>query len=537
MQAGVNVLSRVAGLLLVVPILALVVRAFLPTTEYSVWLHIRNTLLTEYLLNTLQLALLVSCGTLTLGVLSAWLITRYSFPGRTTLKWLLICPLTIPAYIMAYVYSGLLDAAGPVQQGLRQLLPGLSPLAWASPLQASAAVLSLALFPYVYLLARAGFAQQSGCMQEAACMLGCSRVAQLFRMALPLARPAVMAGLLLALMETIADYGTVQYFGLPTLTTGIFRAWQGFGDGSTAVRLAVLLLGIAALLFVLEGLERRKARYYQHGDTGQQRSIQLHGIQAVAAMLSCALPVLLGFLLPCGTLLVWALTTTRPEAMIVTLGNSLLLAGSTSVLALVLALLLLPMPSRRPPGTGYRTGLMLVRLGYAVPGTVVAISILVTVLWLEQRLSQATGHSFSLLLGGGLMILIYAYLVRFWALAAGAVESGLSGLAPALGEAAHSLGLGLYSVVRRIHLPLLRGSLLAALLMVFAEVLKELPATLLLRPFNFNTLAIHAHDLANEGRIAEASWPALAIVLTSVIPLLVLGSLIDHVQHRKQSGS
>ncbi len=536
MQAGVNVLGRVAGLVLVIPILALVVKAFLPTADYSIWLHIRSTLLTEYLLNTLQLALLVSCGTLTLGVLSAWLITRYRFPGRAALKWLLICPLTIPAYIMAYVYSGLLDAVGPVQQGLRQLLPGLPPLAWASPLQASAAVLSLALFPYVYLLARAGFAQQSGRMQEAACMLGCSRLAQLFRMALPLARPAVTAGLLLALMETIADYGTVQYFGLPTLTTGIFRAWQGFGDGFTAVRLAVLLLGIAALLFVLEGLARRQARYYQH-DIGQQRSIQLHGVRAVAATLSCALPALLGFLLPCGTLLMWALTTTRPEAMIVTLGNSLLLAGSASVLALVLSLLLLPMPSRRPPGTGYRTGLMLVRLGYAVPGTVVAISILVTVLWLEQHLSQVTGHTFSLLLGGGLAILIYAYLVRFWALAAGAVESGLSGIAPALGEVAHSLGLGPYNAVRRVHLPLLRGSLLAALLMVFAEVLKELPATLLLRPFNFNTLAIHAHDLANEGRIAEASWPALAIVLSSVIPLLVLGSLIDHVQHSKQPGS
>ena len=512
------------------PVLVLAASALLPSAGEGVWAHIRGTLLAEYLGNSLRLVLAVACGTLALGVFPAWLITVYRFPGRDVLKWLLICPLAIPAYVMAYVYSGLLDAAGPVQEWLSLVLPAYTPRSLYTPLPATAAVLSLSLFPYVYLLARAGFVQQSSDMLETTRLLGYGRVGTLLRVVLPLARPAIAAGLLLALMEALADYGAAQHFGLPVLTTGIFRAWEGFGDTGAAVRLSGLLLGLAAVLFVLERLSRRQARYHQLG-ARPPPSVRLHGAWAAGALAVCALPALLGFGLPVVTLLGWALHSAVPTDLTAALANSFLLALAAALLALGLALLLLPMPGRTRSGAGLQAGLLLVRLGYAVPGTVVAISVLVPVLWLEHTLSAAwtwaSGHSTPLLLAGSLAVLVYAYLVRFMAVAVQAVEAGLARVRPSLGEAGHSLGLSLPAVMWCIHLPLVRGSLLAALLMVFVEVLRELPATLLLRPFNFSTLAVRTYELANEGRIAEAAWPALAIVCVALVPVLLLGTMLD----------
>lgn len=516
-----------------VPVLVLLASAILPLADGDTWQHIRETLLLEYLGNSLRLVLMVACGTLILGVLPAWLITFYRFPGRRVLKWLLICPLAIPAYVMAYVYTGLLDVAGPVQEWLGMVLPAYAPRSFYSPLPAAAVVLSLSLFPYVYIFARVGFLQQSADMLEAARILGCGRIGTVFRVVLPLARPAIAAGLLLALMETLADYGVAQHFGLAVLPTGIFRAWEGFGDLQAAVRLAALLLGLAAVLFILERLSRRRARYHQAAAHAVPR-VRLRGARAALVFGVCALPAFLGFVVPGITLFSWALVSTAPAGMADALVNSCLLALAAALLALGLALLLLPMPGRARPGIGRQAGLLMVRLGYAVPGTVVAISVLVPVLWLEHTLDAAWtwagGRTSSLLLAGGLVVLVYAYLVRFMAVAVQAVEAGLARVRPSLGEAGHSLGLSLSAVVWRIHLPLVRGSLLVALLMVFVEVLRELPATLLLRPFNFSTLAVRTYELAGEGQVAEAAWPASAIMCAALVPVLLLGSMLDHAE-------
>lgn len=506
----------------------------LPLADADTWQHIRETLLLEYLGNSLRLVLMVACGTLILGVLPAWLITFYRFPGRRVLKWLLICPLAIPAYVMAYVYTGLLDVAGPVQEWLGGILPAYTPRSLYSPLPAAAVVLSLSLFPYVYIFARVGFSQQSADMLEAARILGCGRTGTVFRVVLPLARPAIAAGLLLALMETLADYGVAQHFGLAVLPTGIFRAWEGFGDLQAAVRLAALLLGLAAVLFILERLSRRRARYHHQAAAHAVPGARLRGARAALVFGVCALPAFLGFVVPGITLFSWALVSAAPVGMADAFGHSCLLALVAALLALGLALLLLPMPGRAGLGMGRQAGLLMVRLGYAVPGTVVAISVLVPVLWLEHTLDAAwtwaTGRTSSLLLAGGLVVLVYAYLVRFMAVAVQAVEAGLARVRPSLGEVGHSLGLSLSAVVWRIHLPLVRGSLLVALLMVFVEVLRELPATLLLRPFNFSTLAVRTYELAGEGRVAEAAWPASAIVCAALVPVLLLGSMLDRAE-------
>lgn len=526
-------IALLVALVPAVPVLVLVASTMLPLASDDTWKHIRETLLLEYLNNSLRLMLMVACGTLALGVLPAWLITFYRFPGRRVLKWLLICPLAIPAYVMAYVYTGLLDVAGPVQEWLGMVLPAYVPRSFYSPLPAAAVVLSLSLFPYVYMFVRAGLSQQFAGMLEVARILGCGRIGTVLRVVLPLARPGIAAGLLLVLMETLADYGVAQHFGLTVLPTGIFRAWEGFGDLQAAVRLAALLLGLAAVLFILERLSRRQARYHQTAAHTVPR-VCLRGVRAALVFAVCMIPAFLGFVLPGITLLGWALVSAAPAGMADALINSCLLALTAALLALGMALLLLPMPGRARPGMGRQAGLLMVRLGYAIPGTVVAISVLVPVLWLEHALDAAwtwvAGRSSSLLLAGGLAVLVYAYLVRFMAVAVQAVEAGLARVRPSLGEVGHCLGLSLSAVVWRIHLPLVQGSLLVALLMVFVEVLRELPATLLLRPFNFSTLAVRAYELAGDGRIAEAAWPALAIVCAALVPVLLLGSMLDRAE-------
>ena len=389
------------------------------------------------------------------------------------------------------------------------------------------------LYPYVYLLARAAFLERASGMLEAARTLGLGPWRAFFTVSLPLARPALVAGVALALMETLADYGTVAYFAVQTFTTGIYRAWFSLGDRVAAAQLAAMLLAFVLGLLLLERVSRGRARY--HNTTGRNRPLagnRLRGIAAGLAVAACLLPLLFGFLLPAGLLLKMALLEGDAqfgERFVLLARNSFILAGLTALIGVFLALLLAygARLSKNPLASILNR---LVGLGYAVPGAVIAVGVLIPVTRLDTWLASAAqawfGVSPGLLLTGGIAALIYAYLVRFLAVALHTVESSLAKITPSMDDAARSLGLGQGETLRRVHAPMLRGSLLTAGLLVFVDVMKELPATLVMRPFNFDTLATQAYTLASDERLAEASNAALAIVAVGILPLIALSRQI-----------
>ncbi|MBK5931167.1 ABC transporter permease [Halochromatium salexigens] len=520
--------------LLALPILVIVGFLFVPAVE--VWAHLIETVLGDYVGHSLLLMLGVTLGTLVGGVGTAWLTSMCRFPGRGFFEWALLLPMAMPAYIIAYTYTGLLDFAGPVQTGLRELTGWGWGEYWfpqVRSLPGAAVMLSLVLYPYVYLLARAAFLSQSLCVLDVSRTLGNGPWRTFFTVALPLARPAIVAGLSLALMETLADYGTVEYFGVSTFTTGIFRTWFGLGNPAAAAQLSAMLLGFVFLLIVLERHSRGAARYHDTSQ-GQQsiRRLPLRDWQAVAAFGFCLAPLSLGFLLPAGQLTVWSITVAdqRLDAEFARLAlNSLALAAGAAGLALGLALML-GYGRRLLPTQPVRMAVRTAGMGYAIPGTVIAVGVMIPFAWLDNSLDSWMrahfGLSTGLLLSGSLVALIFAYLVRFLAVSLQTVESGLSKIRPSMDEAGRSLGLKPREVLREIHMPMLKGSLLTALLLVFVDVLKELPATLILRPFNFNTLAVRAYELASDERLADSAPAALTIVAAGLIPVIILSRSI-----------
>jgi iron(III) transport system permease protein len=508
------------------------------------WRHLAATVLPDYIANSLWLCLWVGLGVAVTGVATAWLTAMHDFPGRRVFEWALLLPLAMPAYVMAYVYTDLLQFVGPVQIGLREAFGWKRGDYWfpeVRSLGGAAAMFVFALYPYVYLLVRTAFLERGVTALEAARSLGLGPWRAFGRVALPLARPALAAGVALALMETLADYGTVAYFAVPTFTTGIYRAWFSLGDRVAAAQLAGLLLGFVLLLLTLERLSRGRARYHDSGSRRGQRR-PLAGASAWGAVAVCLLPLVFGFLLPAGLLLDMALAEGDAEfgARYVTLArNSFTVAGIAAALAALLALLLaygarLAEGMRRgAAGLSFvaRWSNRIVGLGYAVPGSVIAVGVLIPVTRLDRELATfwegVLGANPGLLLTGGTAALIYAYLARFLAIALQTVDTGLGRVTPSMDAAARSLGCGVGSSLRRVHLPLVRGSVLSAALLVFVDVMKELPATLVMRPFNFDTLATQTYTLAADERLAEASTAALAIVGVGLLPVLVLASQIS----------
>ena len=527
--------ALVIGILTAAPIASVWLNLFAGGTG-DTWAHLASTVLTEYVANTLVLCLGVGGGVILVGVSTAWLVTMHAFPGRRFFEWALVLPLAVPAYVMAYAYTDLLQFVGPVQSWLRESFGWRKGDYWFPDVRSAGgavAMFSLVLYPYVYLLARTAFLERAGGMLEVGRSLGLSAWASFFRISLPLARPAVAAGTALALMETLADYGTVAYFAVPTFTTGIYRAWFSLGDRIAAAQLSAALLGFVVLVLAAERASRGRARF--HNTTGRNRpqpGQTLSGAAALAAMLACALPLLLGFLLPAGVLLRLALGDGDAQfgsRFFQLAGNSFSLAALTALLAVGLAVLLAY--SARLSGAGWSRALnRLVGLGYAVPGSVIAVGVLIPVTrldnWLAAAIASWTGTSPGLLLTGGIAALVYAYLARFLAIALQTVEASLAKVTPSMDDAARSLGLGQGQTLRRVHLPLLRGSLLTAGLLVFVDVMKELPATLVMRPFNFDTLATQAYTLAADERLAEASTAALAIVVVGILPLIAVSRQI-----------
>ncbi|MDZ7747954.1 MAG: iron ABC transporter permease [Halofilum sp. (in: g-proteobacteria)] len=516
------------------PIVTVVAFVLQPSGE--VWDHLVDTVLWRYVSNSLTLAAGVAAGALVIGVATAWLTSMCEFPGRRFFTWALLLPLAMPSYIIAYTYTGLLEYAGPVQGALRSATGWGYGDYWFPEIRSlggAIAMLALVLFPYVYLLARAAFLEQSLCVLEVARTLGCGAWRAFFTVAVPLARPAIAAGVSLVLMETLAEYGAVHYFGISTFTTGIFRTWFGLGDAAAAAQLAAVLLGFVFLLFVLERVSRRRARY--HHTTGRYQAlsgVRLRGWRAAAAVAACGLPLLLGFAVPVAQLGVWAVRTWDrmvTPAFAGLVANSFgLAAGAACVTVLLAAYLAYGQRLRSNPAV--RFCVRFASMGYAIPGPVLAVGILIPFGWFDNALDAwmraHVGISTGLLLSGTLFILVFAYAVRFMTAAVQTVESGLGKVRPSMDEAARSFGYRGTTVLARVHLPIMRGSLLTALLLVFVDVLKELPATLIMRPLDFNTLAVRAFELASDERLADSSTAALAIVITGLIPVILLSRSI-----------
>ena len=503
----------------------------------AVWAHLATTVLPEYVANTLVLCLIVGAGVIIVGVASAWLTAMHDFPGRRIFEWALVLPLAMPAYVLAYVYTDFLQFVGPLQSFLRESFGWSKADYWFPEIRSLAGAVTMfifVLYPYVYLLTRTAFIERASGMLEASRTLGLGPWRSFFRVSLPLARPAVVAGATLALMETLADYGTVSYFGVQTFTTGIYRAWFSLGDRIAAAQLAAALLGFVMLLLLIEHGSRGRSRF--HNTSGRRRQLANHrlsGWRGWAATGVCALPLTTGFLLPAYLLLRLALADGDAQfgAHFATLArNSFALAGLTAITALALAVLL-AYGARLSRGLLAPTLNRLVGLGYAVPGSVIAVGVLIPVTrldnWLAGQWQNWFGANPGLLITGGIAALVYAYLVRFLAVALQSVGTSLAKITPSMDDAARSLGLGQAATLRRVHLPILRGSLFTASLLVFVDVMKELPATLVMRPFDFDTLATQAYTLASDERLAEAASASLAIVAVGLLPLIALSRQIS----------
>ena len=514
------IVTLLLALLVMLPVLIILVSVF--SGQLDLWQHLADTVLVGYLSNSIGLVVGVGVGVLIIGVPTAWLTVACEFPGRRILTWALLLPLAMPAYIIAYTYTGIFDFAGPVQSFIRELTGWGYGEYWffnIRSLLGAAVMLTLVLYPYVYLLARAAFLEQSPSVLEAARIMGYSSRKAFVCLALPMARPAIIAGLTLALMETLADYGTVQYFGVSTFTTGIFRAFYGFGDVAAASQLAAILLTFVILLITLERYSRKRARYHSVKGRSIQR-LALNGGKGWAACIVCVLPLLLGFLIPALQLLYWSVTeAVVDDTFFILAWNSFYLALLAACIAVVLALLLAYAKRLYFRHKAVNAAVSMAAMGYALPGTIVAIGVIVPLAWLDHSLidwfERSLGVEMGLLFSGTLIALLFAYTVRFLAVSLGAIESGLSKVKNNVDNVARLLGCTPLQVLRRVHLPLLKGSVLTAFLIVFVDVLKELPATLILRPFNFNTLAVRAYELASDERLIDAAPASLLIVPVS----------------------
>lgn len=529
LSTGFGVVAVFVTMICIIPYLGVLAAAV--SGSLDTLTHLAETVLVRYTTTTIVLVVLVMTGSAFIGVGAAWLVTMTDFPGRRWMEIALAIPLAFPAYVLAYGYTHVLDHPGIVQTTLRDLT-GWGPRDYWFPeirsLGGAALMLTLVLYPYVYLLARAAFSAQGASTFLAARVLGQSPFRAFMHVSLPMARPAVASGVMLVAMETIADFGTVAYFGVQTFAVGIYTSWFTMADRAAAAQLALGLLSFALLLAMLERSSRGGAKYANGRRNAPMQRLTLGKGQKTAAMVFCLTPVLLGVLLPIFALSVMALGSEQDLLSPRYLGfiqNSLTLASIAAVLTVLAALTL---------GTFHRVGanrftgtsLYLARIGYAVPGGVIAVGLLVPFAafdnaldaWMRATFDVSTG----LLFTGSIWLLISAYLIRFLAAAIGAYEGGIATIGPNMDAAARTLGQDMPGLVRHVHVPLLRTSLLTAGLIVFVDVMKELPATLIMRPFNYDTLAVQAYRLASDERLEGAAVPSLVIVAIGLIPVILL---------------
>jgi len=527
-------LGVIVASLFILPIVAVLIGAAMP--GQGSWAHLAETVLPRYITNTAILAIGVGIGVMVIGTLTGWLTTMCAFPGRRLFQWALVLPLASPGYVIAYAYTDFLQFSGPAQTVLREVMGWQAGEYWfphVRSLGGAMTMLIFVLYPYVYLLSRAAFLEQSVCALEVSRTLGCTAWSTFWRVALPTARPAIVAGTALALMETLADYGTVSFFGVQTFTTGIVRAWLSFGDYAAATQLAAILLGFVLVVLAMEQWSRARERY--HHTSSRYRPLQenrLKGVMAAGAIVACSVPVIIGFVLPSAILVSMMLDVSEfmvSSRFLALIENSVTLAAITACLAVFIAVFL-AYGTRLQSNSILSVCTQLAGMGYAVPGIVIAVGILVPTAkfdnLLDGWLRDTFGISTGLLLTGTIASLVFAYLVRFLAVALNTVRTSLGKISPNTAAAARTLGATPLRALVRVHIPIMRGSLLTAGLLVFVDVIKELPATLMMRPFNFDTLAVQAYNFASDERLAEASVPSLAIVLAGLMPLLLLSRAI-----------
>jgi iron(III) transport system permease protein len=528
--------ALVIALAAAMPILAIGWLALFPSE--NIWPHLAATVLPRYLENTALLMLGNGVCVLIVGTGTAWLVTMCRFPGRQLFAWTLLLPMAMPAYIVAFVYTDLLEFAGPVQGGLRDLFGWQSTRDYRFPeirsMGGAIFVMSAVLYPYVYLLGRAAFQEQSACALEVSRTLGRGAWRTFFSVALPLARPALAVGTALALMETLADFGTVDFFAVNTLTLGVFNVWLNMGNAGGAAQIALVMLGAVLLLIALERVSRRQQRHFAMTTRYRPHpGFTLTGWRSAAAMIGCALPILLGFAIPAAILLDYAVrffTESWNASYLEHARNSVVLSTVAAAAAVAVAVFI-AYGRRLAGGPALTLASRLAGAGYAIPGTVLAIGVIVPFAAFDNAFDALMraqfGVSTGLLLSGTVAAIVFAYVVRFLAVALGAVEASLGRVRPTMDMAARSLGVGPAGILRRIHLPLIRGSLLAAATIVFVDCMKELPATLILRPFNFDTLATHVYQHAQTEQLEYSALSALTIVAAGVVPVILLSRAID----------
>ncbi|WP_118132945.1 iron ABC transporter permease [Oceanicella sp. SM1341] len=518
--------------LVVAPLIAVALIALFPTE--NIWPHLVSTVLPRYLANSLGLVICVGGATAVIGTGCAWLTTMCAFPGRRWLEPLLFAPLAVPAYIGAYALVDLLEYAGPVQGALRELFGWRSARDYWFPeirsFWAAATVLSLGYYPYVYLLARAAFREQSVSALEVSRALGQGPWGSFWRVAVPLARPAIFIGAAVAAMETLNDFGAVDFFAVQTLTTGIFSIWLEAYNAGGAAQIACVMLALILGLMLVERRSRAKRRY--HNMSKRYRPVERARLGPVArwlAFLACLAPFALGFLLPVGVMLSHAMDDPAvwQRAALWRAGlNTVWLSLLTAVIA-VAAGLFMVYGARNSASRLPRLLAPVTQVGYAAPGAVIAVGVLIPFAALDHRVADGiealTGHDPGLILTGSTAAVVFAYLVRFFAVAQGAMESAMGRVTPSMDMAARSLGRTRGGALRDVHLPMIRSSILAAGMVVFVDTAKELPATLILRPFNFDTLATHTHMQAKSEQLSAAAPSALAIVALGLLPVVLLG--------------
>ncbi len=498
------------------------------TPAGDIWRHLVHTVLGELLRHTAVLMFGVGLGVFVLGAGLAWLIAMCEFPGRRVFDWALMLPLAVPAYVLAFVAVALLDFSGPVQGMLRTVF-GSS--AWFPPIRSAGGVIGvmvLAFYPYVYMLARAAFLAQGRRMLETGRVYGLTPWAAFVRVALPMARPALAAGVALALMEALADFGAVAVFNYDTFTTAIYKAWQGLFSLPAAAQLASLLLLFVALALIGERQMRGRARYHVALRQERVERYRLAGSRAWLATAACSIVLLLAFVIPVGQLLrwVWSAARTDLDARYLRFFFNTVFLGAAAAVVTTFCALLLAYTYRLKPDRWVAGAVRFATLGYALPGSVLAVGIMLSFVWLDQRLAQALqaglGIAAGPLLMGTLTALLLAYGVRFMAVAYGPIDSSFERIKPSLWQAARSLGASNREILWRVSIPLLRSGLLSAGLLVFVEVMKEMPATLLLRPFGWDTLATRVFEMTSEGQWERAALPAVTLVLAGLIPVVML---------------
>ena len=512
-------------LIVVIPIFTVFIHLFFPST--SLWDHLADNLLLQYLSNTFIILFFVSIISSLIGISCAWLVAMYNFPGKNMFKWLLVIPIAIPTYISAYIYAGLVEPSGLVfdffdnYMGLGRELYALVDL---RNIYGSIFILSICLYPYIYLLCYASFKEQSYCAIEIGKSLGLNKRESFTRISLPLARPGIIAGLSLIMMETLAEFGTMDYYGVTTFTTGIYRAWFAFGDETSAMHLASILLTFVFILIVIEKYTRGKSKYYHSSQKNRRANpMILKGKYKFFAFMWCLLVCLLGSIIPLTQLLVWFTETYNymfESSYIDIIMNTIFVASLASFIIVTISLYSCYI-NRSVNSIFTNFSLKIFSLGYAVPGVVIAIGIIIPITMIDDIQAFLFGSPIYYL-SGSLTALVIAYLVRFSTISYNATESGLSKIKKNIDLTVKSFGLSNLNIIKKIHIPMMKTTIITSLILVFVDVVKELPATLILRPFNFDTLAINIYELASSEQLSYIASPSLMLIIIGLIPVIIL---------------